>query len=280
MQDAFRTLLQYCLPQHLLSRAVGIIANCQWRWFKNWAIRRLIRKYHVDIHDAASTCLDDYPSFNHFFTRQLKPNARPIATEPHSIVSPADGTVSQCGKIQTGTLFQAKNFYFNTEKLLGGATDYAKLFNTGSFATFYLAPRDYHRVHMPFDGTLTATIYIPGKLFSVNPLTTASVPELFARNERLVCLFETTAGPMAVILVGAMLVGQMQTVWDPAPYAKEITIKQTEKIFLKKGAELGHFKMGSTVIILFGSNDAKWQSTLQPNSCVKMGEQIGMLEQH
>ena len=277
MSTPLYVLAQYCCPQHKLTRFVGWLAECRWKWFKNWAIKRLIRKYHANLSEAASENLDDYPNFNSFFTRQLKPGLRPIASGTNSLTSPADGCVSQIGKINNDTILQAKNFNYSTTSLLGGAGRLAQLFEDGSFATIYLAPKDYHRVHMPITGKLLETTYIPGKLFSVNQLTTQTVPHLFARNERLVCLFETEIGSVAIILVGAMLVGNIQTVW-PMQYPRdEITTEHySDGMILEKGAELGLFKMGSTVIVLLPNNKAEWLSTLQENSIVKVGEEIGL----
>lgn len=265
MKISFNVLLQYCCPKHFVSRCVGILANCRWVWFKNWAIKRLIRKHHVDVSEAVSNQLSDYPSFNHFFTRHLKPECRPIAAGPNTMASPADSTVSQTGRIENGTLLQAKNFFFSAETLLGGSADRAKIFQQGSFTTFYLAPRNYHRVHMPITGTLRETIYIPGSLFSVNPLTTSSVPHLFARNERLVCIFDTAFGEMAVVLVGAMLVGKIKTAWD----------NQQSQVILQKGDELGYFEMGSTVIVLCANPHVQW--SIQANDDVKMGEAVAVI---
>ncbi len=276
MLDVLRITLQYCAPQHTCTYLTGLLATCRWKWFKNWAIRRLIRKYHVNLQEAASTDLADYPHFNSFFTRHLKAHLRPIAAASDAIAAPADSTVSQTGAIQQGQIFQAKGFNYSTDSLLGGAHAWAERFLHGSFTTFYLAPRDYHRVHMPIDGTLRETIYIPGRLFSVNPLTASHVPNLFARNERLVCLFDTAVGAMAVILVGAMLVGKIRVVWSDNIVSKQIERKTyTTPIALAKGAELGHFEMGSTVIVLFGENAAHWTAELTAGKIVKMGEAVG-----
>jgi phosphatidylserine decarboxylase len=276
MSKPVYVLVQYCCPQHKLSRFVGWIAECRFKWFKNWAIKRLIRKYHVNLSEALSENLDDYPSFNSFFTRQLKPDVRPIAAGSTTISSPADGCVSQIGKINNDVILQAKNFNYTTTSLLGGAQTLAQKFENGRFATIYLAPKDYHRVHMPIFGKLLETTYIPGKLFSVNQITTETVPSLFSRNERLVCLFETAVGPVAIILIGAMLVGNIQTVW-PMQYPKnEITTERyTNGVVLERGAELGLFKMGSTVIMLFPKDSIEWLDTLQENSVVRVGEKIG-----
>ncbi len=183
---------------------------------------------------------------------------------------------SQIGKIEQNLLLQAKGMNFNLQSLLGGSIEDAQLFENGHFATIYLSPKDYHRVHMPLEGKLRKTIFIPGKLFSVNQKTTEYVPELFARNERLVCLFDTTQGPMAVILVGAMLVGSIETAWPMTQLPTKKIHRETYELTLKRGDEVGHFKMGSTVIVLFGRNNLTWDATLQPSTTVKMGQSIGM----
>lgn len=274
MPDFLCVFIQYCLPQHMFSRFVGILANCRWVWFKTWAIKRLIRKHHVDLSEALSENLADYPTFNHFFTRRLKPHLRPIAVGDQVAVSPADGIVSQAGEIQDGFIFQAKKFNYTVQSLLGNSAMASK-FLGGRFATFYLAPRNYHRVHMPLTGTLRETIYIPGRLFSVDQLTTASVPNLFARNERLVCLFDTVLGPMAVVLVGAMCVGQMRAVWAQNFHPRKICHKtEWSGVTLQKGEELGYFLMGSTVIVLFANTAIEWQKTICPKAPIKMGEII------
>lgn len=278
MPFPFSILLQYIYPQHLLSRLTGILGNCRWKWFKNWAIRRLIRVHGVNVSEAKSSQLDDYPSFNSFFTRELRPELRPIAPETGQLASPVDGVISQIGTIQANTILQAKRFDYTLHSLLGGAEEWANQFRQGFFATLYLAPGDYHRVHMPCDGQLQQTIYIPGRLFSVNPLTTAHVPRLFARNERLVCLFDSSAGPMAVILVGAMLVGKMRTVWSENPCSNTLTVRNPPSVSLKKGQELGCFLMGSTVILLFGRDRITWDPALQAESKVKWGQAMGIIQ--
>lgn len=277
MTKPLKTLIQYCCPQHTLTHFVRYLAECRWQWFKNWAIKRLIRKYHVNLSEAASENLADYPNFNSFFTRQLKPSVRPIVQAPHLLASPADGCISQIGRIEKNSILQAKNFNYTTTSLLGGSQTLAALFENGNFATIYLAPKDYHRVHMPITGKLLQTIYIPGQLFSVNTLTAQTVPNLFARNERLICLFETAIGTVAIILVGAMLVGSIQPVWAPSPSHgnKMITEHYPDGITLERGAEMGLFKMGSTVILLFPQNTVVWQTALQANSAMKFGEEIG-----
>ncbi len=276
MSKPFKVLVQYCCPQHAITKVVGWIAECRFKWFKNWAIKRLIRKYHVNIAEALSDNLDDYPHFNSFFTRRLKPELRPISAGIHDIASPADGCVSQIGDIRDDTILQAKGFNYSATTLLGGSEELARNFLGGKFATIYLAPKDYHRVHMPLTGKLRETTYIPGDLFSVNKITAETVPNLFARNERLVSIFDTDAGPMAVILVGAMLVGHIETVWPIQHSRKKITTERySTEIELQRGAELGLFKMGSTVIVLFGKDQIEWNSRIQADSLIKVGELIG-----
>jgi len=273
-------LPQYLAPQRLLTDFAGWLSERRSTWFKNWQINYLIKKYGANLQEAQLENIADYPTFNSFFTRHLKPELRPIASAPTAIASPADGAISQIGAIRETQLLQAKGFDYSLADLLA-SEDLAKPFINGEFATIYLSPKDYHRVHMPFTGTLTETIFIPGKLFSVNQKTANHVPRLFARNERLVCLFDTAAGPMAVILVGAMLVGSICTVWNGVVRASKITHQTyptsgSDCITLERGAELGHFKMGSTVIILLPKG-AAWLNTLAANSVVRMGELLGNL---
>ncbi len=279
MPKPFYVLMQYCCPQHFATKIVGCIVECRWKWFKNWAISRFIKKYHVNIAEALSDNLDDYPNFNSFFTRRLKPEVRPVAEGALQIASPADGCVSQIGDIHEDTILQAKGFNYSVTTILGGSKELAQQFQNGKFATIYLAPKDYHRVHMPITGKLRETIYIPGDLFSVNKLTTETVPNLFTRNERLVCIFDTKVGPMAVILVAAMLVGYIETVWPMQHSRKKISREDyATDIQLERGDELGLFKMGSTVIMLFGKEQIEWSSAFGESSLVKMGEGIGCLK--
>lgn len=274
--NKIKTLIQHCIPQHALSRLAGIIANCQWVWWRNYVIKDFIRRYKVDLSIAVNEHIEDYPNFNSFFTRHLKPGVRPIVQNQGDIACPADGSISQIGAIHHTALIQAKGHYFSLNALLGGSEKRTKLFYDGYFTTIYLSPKDYHRVHMPLTGTLRETIYIPGKLFSVNTATTQAVPQLFARNERLVCLFDTEAGPMAVILVGAMLVSSIKTVWNdhypPHQLSKQIF---EQGITLERGAELGHFQMGSTVIVLFAKNAINWAENLAAMQEVNMGQLLG-----
>jgi phosphatidylserine decarboxylase len=271
--------LQHIVPQHLLTAAMGRLAQIQLPWLKNWMINRFIRKYHVDMSAAVIETPEAYPDFNSFFIRQLKPELRPIVTGQQDIASPVDGIIAQIGTIAKNQLFQAKQYYYNLESLLGGDTHLANLFYDGSFATIYLAPRDYHRIHMPLAGKLTQSIYIPGKLFSVNRMTSEIIPELYSRNERLVTIFDTAAGPMAVILVGAMIVGNIQTVW--MKHAVKSASMKTDRfdsgIQLDIGAEIGHFKLGSTVILLFGKDAMKWASPSKLNTPLKFGQLLGKI---
>lgn len=278
----FEILRQYILPQHFLSRLAGLVSNCRKTWFKNWLITDFIRRYKVDMSCALEPDPHKYENFNDFFTRALKPSARPIAQEPTAIVSPVDGCISQLGNISTGKILQAKGFNYDVEQLLGGSSQRAAPFSNGKFMTVYLAPKDYHRVHMPLAGQLQEMVYVPGRLFSVNPLTASHVPNLFARNERVVAIFETSAGPMAIILVGAMLVASVSTVWDGmiAPSVnKEIHVKQYRSpvISLDRGAEMGHFQLGSTVIVLFGPKQMTWNENLSPEQSVMLGQMIGKI---
>lgn len=275
MSKFLRVLPQYLVPQHLLTRIYGWLAEIRCPRIKNWMIRTFIRRYQVDMSLAELEAPDDYPTFNSFFTRKLKPTLRPLAQGPNEIVSPVDGVISQLGHINKDTLLQAKGFDYKLTQLVGGNLDTANLFLQGEFATIYLSPKHYHRIHMPVTGNLRETIYIPGTLFSVNQLTASCVPHLFSRNERLVCLFDTEIGPMAVILVGAMIVGNIQTVWGENPKTNTICSKKHSGITLNRGDELGLFKLGSTVIVLFGENKMKWESNLCANSEVMMGQLLG-----
>jgi len=243
-------------------------------------IRAFIRRFGVDMSEAAEPDPNSYPTFNAFFTRALRAGARPLATEPKAIACPVDGGVSQCGNINDGRIIQAKRRGFNVIELLGGDPTLAAKFNGGMFTTLYLSPKDYHRVHMPFDGILRRMLHVPGRLFSVNPPTTRTVPRLFARNERVAMIFDTTIGAMAVVMVGALNVGSIETVW-----AGEITPPRgcvlrswdylDDKMKFIKGAELGRFNMGSTVILLFSAGHVRWESSLVADSNVRMGQRIG-----
>lgn len=270
--------LQYLLPQHLLSRIAWHATRCEATWWKNALIRSFVRHFAVNMAEAAEPDPFAFASFNQFFTRALRTGARNVAQESFSVVSPVDGTVSAAGVIERDRLFQAKGREYTLDQLLGDAK-LGRRFQDGRYATLYLAPHDYHRVHMPLAGTLSTTIHIPGRLFSVNTATAAQVPRLFARNERVVCLFETDFGPMALILVGALFVGSMSTVWagDITPRRKARSSElgpRDAPIRLERGAEMGRFNMGSTVILLL-ERGVQWAPALVPGSVVRVGESIG-----
>ena len=276
MNTAF-IILQYLLPQHLLSRLVGKLAECRLPWLKNLLIRRFIAQYNVDMSEAVDSTPEAYANFNAFFTRALKDDARPI--DDAHVVCPADGAISQLGEINRGRIFQAKGQDYSLQTLLGDDKALTAEFDGGSFATIYLSPRDYHRVHMPVDGTLRSMTYVPGKLFSVNTTTAENVRSLFARNERAICVFDTEFGPMAMILVGAMIVAGIETVWDGqvAPPPRQITTRNypQDAPSLKKGEEMGRFKLGSTVILLFGKDKIDWLDKFEALSPTRLGEALG-----
>ena len=273
--------LQYLLPHHLLSRLMYLVTRSRRRWFKNLLIRTVIRLYRVDMNEAAEPDPARYLSFNDFFTRTLGPEARPLAADPTAVLSPADGAVSQAGQIRDGRIFQAKGRDYALEELLGGDKDWVQRFAGGAFATIYLSPRDYHRVHMPVTGELKRMTYVPGRLFSVNPATARIVPRLFARNERVVSLFESEVGPVAVILVGAIFVASMDTVWagNLTPGPRHVRTWDypdgKQPVRLARGEEMGRFNMGSTVILLFPKDKVAWSETLVPGAHVRMGDAIG-----
>ena len=275
-------LSQYLLPHHLLSRLTGRLAECQIGWVKNLLISQFIKRFQVDMSEAEQPDPTAYAHFNDFFTRPLKEGAREIATDPKSLASPADGAISELGALEHGRVLQAKGIHYSLTRLLGGDTEKAKPFMGGTFATIYLSPKDYHRVHMPLDATLKETLYVPGRLFSVNQATADHVPGLFARNERLVCFFDTPAGPMAMILVGAMIVAGIETVWDGqvTPPVRQVQLKNfsdPQPVVLDKGKEMGRFKLGSTVILVFGPDAVQWREGLQNGTTVRMGEALAEL---
>ncbi|ESQ15104.1 MAG: hypothetical protein N838_09680, partial [Thiohalocapsa sp. PB-PSB1] len=273
-------VLQYSLPQHLLSKLMFRLTRLRLGPITRLLVRGFIRAFRVDMDDAMQPDLAAYPNFNTFFTRALRPEARPLEPNTDAIVSPVDGCISQLGKIQSGRIVQAKNRDFACEELLGGDSNLAACFDDGLFATLYLSPKDYHRVHMPLDGSLVSILYIPGRLFSVNQTTAAMVPRLFARNERVVCLFETKLGPMALVLIGAIFVGSIETIWTgqitPRPGRSIAQIPPTQgKPELHRGTEFGRFNMGSTVILLLPQGNARWLSRLGPSCLVRYGEALG-----
>lgn len=269
--------LQHILPQHGLTLFAGGLAQSRVTWLKNFLITRFIKIYKVDMADARIEAPQAYPTFNDFFIRELKPGIRPITPGEKDIACPADGTVAEIGYIEQNQIFQAKHFYYDLESLLGGNREAAQPFYDGAFATIYLAPCDYHRFHMPISGKLTRTIYVPGKLFSVNRITAECIPNLYARNERLIAFFDTEAGSMAVVMVGAMIVGSIQPVWLDKPVRADsiTTTEYPDHPELIKGAELGYFRLGSTLILLYGKDKVDWSSSLQTTFKVKVGQFLG-----
>jgi phosphatidylserine decarboxylase len=275
--------LQYLLPKKALTQLAGAFARSQSGALTQFAIRNFIAKYGVNMNEAANPDPTRYSSFNDFFTRALKPGVRPLAKADY--VCPVDGAISQFGAI-TGDagdqIFQAKGHSYSTRALVGGDAALSTYFANGSFATIYLSPKDYHRIHMPCDGTLTRMVYVPGDLFSVNPATAQAVPGLFARNERVVCVFDTSNGPFVLVLVGATIVGSMATTWhgvvNPPRTAdvREWTYKSGE-VMLKKGDEMGRFLLGSTVVMLWPKDVISFNATWQPAGAVRMGELMGQL---
>lgn len=281
MLDSLKIAIQFVIPQHLLSRLMHRFMLVRIRWFKNLQIRMISRIYQVNLEEALDANPDSYPTFNAFFTRQLKDGVRPVASEGH-VACPADGKISAIGDIQHDRLIQAKGHDYSLQDLLAGRDDLAHLMQDGFFATIYLSPKDYHRVHMPLAGRLQEMIYVPGRLFSVNDVTTRHVERLFARNERVISVFATDAGPVIQILVGAIFVGSMETVWDgqiTPPYGRKIISKRYQDISLQHGAEMGRFNMGSTVIMLFPRNSIEWDSFIQSNTSVQCGQSMGRIRQ-
>jgi phosphatidylserine decarboxylase len=271
----FKVNVQYILPKHPISRLVGKLASAQCGKLTTALIKLFIKQFNVDMSEAEFSDAEDYSSFNQFFTRALKPGLRPIDDSAEHLVHAVDGAVSQAGKIEIDSIFQAKGHNYSLTALLGGKPELATPFKNGDFATIYLSPKDYHRIHMPIDGTLTDMIYVPGELFSVNPLTAQHVPGLFARNERVVALFDTPVGKMAMVLVGATIVASIETVWAGTvtpPATKQIVHWQydDDAMCLKKGEEMGRFKLGSTIVVCFEA-DAIELNSLLPQQITRLG---------
>jgi len=276
-------LLQFVLPHHALSRFVGWVTRIRWRPFKNAFTALFIAGFKPDLSDAANSDPYAYEHFNAFFTRALRPGARPLEGGAETLVSPVDGTMSQSGAVDRNLILQAKGWHYTLETLLAGAADeWAPRFAGGSFATIYLAPYNYHRIHMPADGTLKAAWFVPGRLFSVSALAARKIENLFARNERVVLLFESAAGPFAVIFVGALNVGSMATVWhgDVAPRRPRVVtalpLPPAGERFRARGAEIGRFNMGSTVVLLFGPQVAQLEQ-IAPGAAMRLGQRLGHL---
>jgi phosphatidylserine decarboxylase len=280
--DYIKSWLQYPLPHHAISRITHCLTRLRLGALKDWTIARFVAHFGVDMSEAADSDMKSYATFNAFFTRALKPGIRPIAAGVTDVACPVDGAVSQLGAIESGRIFQAKGQGFTALELLGGDATAAAKFDGGSFATIYLSPKDYHRIHMPVDGALTRMIHVPGRLFSVNPPTTRAVPRLFARNERVACLFDTPAGPLALVMVGALNVASIETVW-----AGEVTPPQRRQvqsfdyeagmIKLAKGQEAGRFNMGSTVVLLFGKDRIRWDEGYRAETVVRLGRKMASI---
>jgi phosphatidylserine decarboxylase len=281
--DSLFILLQHVAPQHLLSRFTGWLAELRHPvWLKNWVIRKFVDHFGVDMSEAREPNTSAYANFNEFFTRALRDDARAISGA--DVVCPADGAISQIGAIEDGRIFQAKGHSYTVRELLAGDDAEVGTFREGCFVTIYLSPRDYHRVHMPLAGSLSATRYVPGKLFSVNGTTAENVERLFARNERLICLFDTAAGPMALVLVGAMVVAGIETVWSgqEAPPRRDVAATRDFRsppapVDLDKGQEMGRFRLGSTVILLFPRGAVEWDRGYGAGSPTRLGEPLASL---
>jgi phosphatidylserine decarboxylase len=278
--DRWFAALQHILPKRALSRLIYAVARSETRWIRNTLLRIFLGVYRLNMAEAVQPDPFAYRSFTDFFTRALRPGVRPIAAEPDAVVSPVDGTVSQCGAIEGDLLIQAKGHHYSLQDLLAGDAEAVAAYRGGSFACIYLAPYNYHRIHMPYGGTARDNVYVPGELFSVNAATARAVPRVFARNERLICDFTTPLGRMAVILVGALFVGSIETVHcgevNPPPRGRKAPTRIATGLGRQfaKGEELGRFNMGSTVILLFERNRIAWESTLVPESTVQLGRPI------
>jgi phosphatidylserine decarboxylase len=274
MIDQLKIVGQYILPKHLLSRFTGKLAAAKMGKFTTFLIKQFIAKYKINMSEARHSEAEYFETFNDFFTRELKEDARTIVEGDNNLATPVDGKVSQQGDIKEGRIFQAKGHDFSLRELLGGRDDVAAPFDEGIFSTVYLAPKDYHRIHMPIAGKLEQMIFIPGDLFSVNPLTAENVPNLFARNERAVAIFSTDIGPMAMVLVGATIVASIETVWAGTLKSKEIqyTDYSDQNIRLDKGEEMGRFKLGSTIVALFPKDSIDFSEALEAGSVTRLGE--------
>ncbi|MGK5011217.1 archaetidylserine decarboxylase [Janthinobacterium sp. MDB2-8] len=278
MSDRLAVLPQYLLPKGALTNFAGRIAGAKGGAMTTRLIRWFVGRYNVNMDEALDPDIAHYASFNDFFTRALRPDARPLAKADY--VCPVDGRISQFGSIDKDQIFQAKGHNFSTTALVGGDAALAAQFEHGSFANLYLSPRDYHRIHMPCDGRLTRMIYVPGELFSVNPTTARGIPGLFARNERVVCVFDTANGPFVMTLVGATIVGSMATVWHGVvnpPRTGQVRdwSYANDNVVLKQGEELGRFLLGSTVVMLFPKGTVDFNANWQPAGPVQLGEVMG-----
>ena len=275
MSERFEVFLQYLLPKQALTEFGSLIASARGGAVTTRIIRWFIGKYGVNMAEAANHDIGSYPSFNDFFTRALQPGARPLAAA--DLVCPVDGAISQFGVIKGDQIFQAKGHHYSTTALVGGDRELAACFESGSFATIYLSPKDYHRIHMPAGGRVVRMIHVPGALFSVNPVTARGVPGLFARNERVVCVFESARGPFVLVLVGATIVGSMATVWHGVvnpPRTKQVREWRYDEqpVELRQGDEMGRFLLGSTVVMLFPAGPCRFNPAWAPGAAVRLGE--------
>ncbi|MEE9351345.1 MAG: archaetidylserine decarboxylase [Thiotrichaceae bacterium] len=276
MKDYLKAYPFYLIPHHLVSRIIYRLTRIESSWVQP-AIKKFAAVFSVDLNEAKVDDIAQFKTFNEFFTRELKEGARTIDTQDKVLSCPVDGTISQARAITDGRIFQAKKHSYSATTLLGGDKQLSEPFNQGIFSTIYLSPRDYHRIHMPCDAVLTHQIYVPGRLFSVAPFTVNTIPGLFARNERVVSLFDTEYGRMAMVLVGAINVAAIETVWDglvTPPQGKSVSTKTYEsgEITLKKGEEMGRFNMGSTIVLLMESADFSWCKSSESGVSVQMGE--------
>jgi len=280
MRDRFAVLPQYLLPKKWMTATAGKLASAELGGATTAFIRWFVARYQVNMDEAAQPDIAQYPSFNAFFTRELRDGARPMAQA--DLVCPVDGAISQCGAIAQDQIFQAKGHSYSTTALLGGDAQLAAQFNNGQFATIYLSPRDYHRIHMPLRAKLQKMVYVPGDLFSVNPLTARGVPGLFARNERVVCVFESRIGPVVMVLVCATIVGSMYTTWHGQvnpPRSRKVRSwdYQTQPIVLEQGDEMGRFLLGSTIVLLLPEGKSAFNADWAAGKPVQLGETMGTL---
>ena len=278
MSDRLAVLPQYLMPKQLLTQLAGQFASARLGGLTTAVIRRFVARYQVNMGEAANPDIASYASFNDFFTRPLRAGARPLAEA--DLICPVDGAISQFGPIARDNIFQAKGHSYTTTALVGGDAELAAQFEDGSFATLYLSPKDYHRIHMPCAGRLRRMIHVPGELFSVNPTTARGVPGLFARNERVVCVFDGESGPFVLTLVGATIVGSMSTVWHgmvnpPRPGKIREWHYDGKEIALQKGQEMGRFLLGSTVVMLFPKGGMDFNPEWQPTKAIRLGEAMG-----
>ncbi len=279
MSDRLAVFPQYLLPKQALTRLAGLFAAARLGGLTTWVIRKFVARYGVNMAEAANPDIAAYPTFNEFFTRALKDGVRPLSDAP--LICPVDGAISQFGPIEQDQIFQAKGHHYSTTALVGGDAQLAAQFQDGHFATLYLSPRDYHRIHMPAAGRLTRMIHVPGDLFSVNPTTARGVPGLFARNERVVCVFDSTDGPFVLALVGATIVGSVATQWQgivTPPRSGGLREWQYDqhRIELAQGEEMGRFLLGSTVIMLFPKGQLKFNPAWHPGGSIRLGEAMAV----